>query len=267
MESGLIGSNSLYLFISVFFVLLLLAFEGGYRFGRWRKSVQLQEAKVAEPMVAGIFGLLTFVLVFTFNIASNRYGDRKMNVVNDANAITTAFLRADLVSDPQRSAIKKALIAYTEILANLEKYDDQQALRNRLKTMQLRMWKALAGLSAKGHTPLNSALATALNTAFEIHSKRVYASIYNRFSDRVWYIITVISVLSFLMLGIRAGFSDNKSYITLLPFVLAISVMVYLIGDLDIPQAGIFKVSQQPMLDALSTIRSYDAISSLPPGR
>jgi len=266
MQTGLFGSASLILSILVFFVLQLLFFEGGYRFGIWRKRVQGQEAKVAETMVAGIFGLLTFVLVFTFNIAANRFEVRKQNVVNDANAIKTAFLKADLISEPQRSDIKSALISYTDLRMNVGPGKDQQVLLNRLSAMQTAMWKDLAALVAREKNPLNNALASALNTVYDLHNKRIYDSIYNRIGTNTWSIITLISVLSFMMLGLRAGFAENKSYVTLLPFVLAISAMVYLVGDLDTPQEGLFRVTQQPMLDALATMHSYDAAPLLPSG-
>jgi len=255
----LLDTFSPFLVFLIFFLLMLLFFEGGFKIGKWRKRLRANEDKSAEPMIGGVLGLLAFVLAFSFNIAANRYELRKQNVVSDANAVSTAFLRADLVPEPQRSVIKSRLIAYAGLRADTENLRDLESLRSRLEALQISMWKTLASISPKERTAVFNALASALNTVYDIHEKRLNDALYNRMGNKVWFIIFTITFLSTFMLGVRAGFSEKKSYVTLIPFTLALTLMVYLVTDLDSPQSGLFRVSQQPMLDTLAAIRQYDS--------
>ncbi len=242
----------------VFFVLMLFFFESGFRIGKWRKMLKANEDKAAEPMIGGVLGLLAFVLAFSFNIASSRYEIRKENVVTDANTITTAFFRADLIPEPQRSAVKARLIAYTKLRADVLNQTDLKTFLKRLSTMQVDIWKTLSTVPAGERNAVFNALASALTAVFDIHEKRINDAIYNRMGNNIWFIIFSITFLSMFMLGVRAGFSEKKTYVTLFPFILALTLMVYLITDLDNPQAGFFRVSQQPILDALSQIKHFD---------
>lgn len=248
----------------VFFLLMLLFFEVGFKIGKWRKQVRANEDKSAEPMIGGVLGLLAFVLAFSFNIAANRNEVRKQNVLNDANAISTAFLKAELMNEPQRSSIKSQLIAYTELRAEVAHQRDVDTFRKRLEAMQVAIWKTFASIPVTERSAVFNSLGSSLNEVFDIHEKRVNDALYNRMGNNVWIIIFAMMFLSMLMLGVRAGFSEKKSYVTLYPFVLTLTLMVYLITDLDNPTAGLFRVSQQPMLDTLDTIRHFDAAPALP---
>ena len=65
----------------------VLVIELGYRLG-------------AGTMVGSLFALLAFMLAFTFGMATSRFDARRQLVVEEANAVTTAFLRADLLPTP-----------------------------------------------------------------------------------------------------------------------------------------------------------------------
>lgn len=60
-------------------------------------------------IVTGLFGMLAFLLAFTFNMAATQYEKRKLNVVLEANDIGTAYLRADLIDAQYGNEIKHLL--------------------------------------------------------------------------------------------------------------------------------------------------------------
>ena len=82
----------------------LLAVECGYRLGNWRHrhAIEEKDASVAA-MTASILGLLAFMLAFTFSLAFSRFDNRREAVVEEANAIGTTWLRAQLLPEPYRS--------------------------------------------------------------------------------------------------------------------------------------------------------------------
>ena len=59
-----------------------------------------------EPIGAvqgALLGLVGLILAFGLSLAVGRYQDRRADVVNDANTIGTAYLRAQTIAEPQRS--------------------------------------------------------------------------------------------------------------------------------------------------------------------
>ena len=104
-----------WLILVAFFALLLLAAEGGYRLGRFMKP---RTDETARPVVfnihAAILGLLGLLLAFTFSMAVARYDSRKQLVLDEANTIGTAYLRARLLPEPQRTDVARLVPEYVD---------------------------------------------------------------------------------------------------------------------------------------------------------
>ena len=66
-------------------------------------------------MVGAMLGLVTFILAFTFWIAAAHFEPRRQSILNEANAIRTAYLRADLLPEPHRAEIRNLLREYVDI--------------------------------------------------------------------------------------------------------------------------------------------------------
>jgi hypothetical protein len=85
----------------VLFISMVLAVELGYRVGL-RKSHATNDA--AEEHVNGIqasiLGIPALLLGFTFSLSLQRFDTRSDAVVNERNAIGTAYLRAQLLPAP-----------------------------------------------------------------------------------------------------------------------------------------------------------------------
>ena len=97
-------------------VVILLAVEGGFLFGKWRqrRGAHERETPVGE-IVAAVLGLLAFLLTFTFGMAAARFDTRRELVLEEANAIGTTYLRAALVPEPQRTEIRTLLRDYVDL--------------------------------------------------------------------------------------------------------------------------------------------------------
>lgn len=82
--------------------IVLASLEAGYRLGvfRHRRSDSEKETPVGE-VVAATLGLLAFLLAFTFGFAASRFESRKELVIQEANAVGTAWLRAGLLPAPE----------------------------------------------------------------------------------------------------------------------------------------------------------------------
>jgi hypothetical protein len=76
---------------------ILISLEAGYRVGR-RSSKRNPERgfEGVGAMEAAVFSLLGLLLAFSFSGATSRFDTRRQLIVQEANAIATAYQRLDL---------------------------------------------------------------------------------------------------------------------------------------------------------------------------
>jgi hypothetical protein len=84
--------------IGLFLGMLLLQ-EIGRRIRLRRLARDPDQAEAGFGVVEGaVFGLMGLLIAFTFSGAASRFDTRRQLVVEEANAIGTAYLRLDLLS-------------------------------------------------------------------------------------------------------------------------------------------------------------------------
>lgn len=82
----------------LFLAVLLAALGVGFLIGRHNLKSHKASAKRGrnDAVLTGMFALLGLILAFTYAFALSRADARKQAVMEETNAIDTAFLRADL---------------------------------------------------------------------------------------------------------------------------------------------------------------------------
>ena len=99
--------------LGVSITLFLVAIEAGFRLGRRNRLSVSEHAKSQINTIQGaMLGLLALLLGFTFAMAISRFEVRKQLVLDEANAIGTTFLRAQLLPQPQRQELSNLLRQY-----------------------------------------------------------------------------------------------------------------------------------------------------------
>jgi hypothetical protein len=73
----------------------LVAAEGGYRLAGYRlHRKDVGQTSQAGAIMGATLGLLAFMLAFTFGMGASRFDTRKQLVLDEANAVRTAYLRS-----------------------------------------------------------------------------------------------------------------------------------------------------------------------------
>jgi hypothetical protein len=237
---------------------VLLAVEGGHRLGayRHRRSEQEKESPVGA-MVAATLGLLAFMLAFTFGLAATRYDTRRELLLDEANAIGTAYLRAELLVEPERTRTRKLLRQYVD--ARLEAAQDQSEEHAMRKSEELHglLWAQAVAATDKDQRPVITALyIKSLNEVIDLHSKRVMAGFRSRIPTIIWLALYGVALLGMGATGYQAGLSGTSRSLAALALVLAFSGVMYLIADLDRPREGLLTVNQQAMVDLQKSMRT-----------
>ena len=97
------------------FVGMLTMLAIGERMGRRTLAQQPDAARARLTGIeAAIFGLMGLMIAFTFSGAAQRYELRRQLVVDEANAIGTAYLRLDLLPTSRQPALREKYRRYTE---------------------------------------------------------------------------------------------------------------------------------------------------------
>lgn len=158
--------------------LLLIALEAGFVMGRRTTTDPDARAGGQVGVVQGaILGLLGLLLAFTFGAAGGRFLERQDLIVQEANAIGTAYLRADLLDEPHKSELRAALQRYTEhrigVSGRLRKGVDPATLAE-VERLHARIWDAaIAGVTAKSSAIMGVLLP--VNEVIDLHATRLAA--------------------------------------------------------------------------------------------
>jgi hypothetical protein len=127
------------------FLGILLFLEVGRRLGI-RRSAQTTEGTAESRVVEGaVFGLLGLLVAFTFSGAAARFDTRLQLIVEEINAIGTAYLRLDLLPTAAQSALRERFRQYVkarqEVYRRLPDIAAAQAEEARVTQLQGDIWR------------------------------------------------------------------------------------------------------------------------------
>lgn len=236
-------------------VMLLISSEIGFQLGcfRYRFFRKKEEKSQAGAIMTAALSLLALILAFTFSMAAFRFADRKQLVVEEANAIGTAYLRTLLFSEPQSTLGGDLLRQYVDVRLEIAKTDNPRRLKQiiiRSEELHTQLWSQVVSLAKKHPDSILVGLyIQSLNEVIDLHAKRVAAGIRNRIPVSVWFTLYLVASLSMIVMGYHGGLTCVRSTITTIALVLIFSAVMLLIIDLDRPYQTLFTVSQEAMFD------------------
>jgi len=241
--------------------ILLISFEIGYQICKYTSRGNEESAlNSIGPMVSGLLGMLAFVLAFTFAMASSQHNLRKENVLNEANIISTAYLRADLLGERDASKVKALLKEYVDQrinAVNAIKIGDKSTTTRMLKRsieIHDELWSQLISAQKRDADLIVGLLFQSINDLIDSHQNRVTAGFYNRIPSSIWIVLLTISSLTLMILGAQARISKRRTLGAVIPLIIAFTSLTSLVLDLDRPADGMITVGQEPITDLKKTL-------------
>lgn len=250
MVRALIDFLPPWMLLAVTAVIMILAFFGGYRrAARRRKELDKELDTPNDVLIGGILGLLALLMAFTFGMAAARFETRRQLLLDEVDAIETAYLRAALIPDSESHAIQGGLREYVHIRAELGQHlHDLSTVKARSEALHEEMWSLAARAAKKDPTSeLTELFIESLNTVIDFHSQRVVINQY-RIPVVIWFSLYVVSIITMVSVGYRLGHAGTRDVTISLLLALAVSVVIFLIADLDRGYAGTVTISQEPMI-------------------
>ncbi|AQT70304.1 hypothetical protein STSP2_03510 [Anaerohalosphaera lusitana] len=244
------------------FILVLLALSTGVFWGRFKaKRPEHEPDSSVGPAVGATLAMVGFLIAFAFALSNERLETRKQLLLDEVNAIGTAYLRTHLLEDPYGREIKKLLEKYVDIrtlVADEAVRADPEKMKQliaRSEQLQDLMWlQTKKMVEADNKSPVEAVFISSLNELFDLHTSRVVVTRY-RFQAIVWYIIYVAMILSMLAVGYQMGLSGRGSTLIVIAVALTFSAILLLVVDLDRTSTGTMVVNQGPMLELQKTMQ------------
>lgn len=233
-------------------LLILASCEAGFQIGHHHHRTRQDEAAPASvgPMVGALLGMLAFVLAFTFSMAATHHGVRKQNVLAEANYIGRAYLRADLIGEPDGAEVKRLLREYVETrLSAARRGGNLQAALKRSLEIQDLLWKRVSSAAIANPSAFTSLAVQSINDVIDMHERRLTDAVHARIPGSIWLGLMAITVLTMGTMGLQIGLSGKRRLVGIVPIALAFAVLATLVLDLNRPQGGFITVGQQAMID------------------
>ncbi len=229
-------------------IALLAAVELGFRLGM--RSEARGEDTLHEQLKGarnGLVTLVSFLLGFMLPMSLSRFDQRKHLLIEEAKAIGTTALRAQMLPEPARSKVLDLMREYVDV--RLKFFDaglnDAQlgAVNNRGRQLQNELWKQSVAAAQANPTPITAIFAQSLNQMIDLSEERL-AALENRIPGSIWLMLALISLLTCLTLGYSLR---RRTFLAMLVTPLAISIVMALAADLDSPRSGLIRIGQQSM--------------------
>lgn len=244
--------------LPIWFVVLLTAgycvliFEIGFRFGNrlHRRNPDAEVGGATGGVTAGLLGLLAFILAITIGIAGNRHQTRMELVATEANAIGTAFLRADFLEEPGRTALQDLLREYTDLRLAISREElTFQDVAARSGEIHNQLWSiTMANANKHPEWETSALLVVSINEVIDVHGLRLFYA-HAQIPPILWIVFYMTAGLSFFILGILNSAVGRRNLIPVILFALVVALVLALILDLDTAQQGMLNVVQGPLLD------------------
>lgn len=217
---------------------------------------QKQSTRIEDATLA-LFGLL---LAFCFAGGASRYEARKQVLLDDAMAIGGFVTVADLLADPERSALQRQIRIYVDqrLAFGVTALDDPKmaGLIRDSRASQGRISALVAAAIAKMNTPsVHPALVNALSGLTEAADRRLYR-VREHVPGNIVMMLVVFGVFAAYTMGrLRdARSSEAGGPSRIVAYAVLVGLVFFVTIDLEQPRRGLLRVSQAPMQDLRSSL-------------
>jgi hypothetical protein len=226
----------------------VLAFhEIGRRLGLRRRRRDPDGAAPGGGAIdAAVFALFGLLVAFTFSGAASRFEIRRQLIVEEANAIGTAWLRLDLLAPGDRTALRDAFRRYLdrrlEVYARLpDLAAAYEALAESAK-LQQEIWQSAVAASARPEGQRATVvLLPALNEMIDVTTKRTTAG--QLHPPKIIYVLLIGFALGCgLLAGYGSASAPSRDWTRAVAFAAVVAVTIHVIFDLEYPRLGLIRV-------------------------
>jgi hypothetical protein len=203
---------------------------------------------------SAVFALMGLILAFALSGALQRFDERRELILQEANAISTAYDRLDLIEAGQRKLLKAKVKEYLGARLELYRlpadfslehgmtlYSPQQMVR--ILALKKEIWNAaMANCPADNVGAACALIVPSLNAAFE--AARLRTGVAERHPPQIIYVMLFgLGLGGALMAGFSMAASRNRSWLHMAAYAAALGFVLYIITDIEFPRLGLIQVN------------------------
>ena len=233
------------------FLGMLIMLETGRRLGIQRRQRETETDRTNLGMIeSALFAVFGLLMALTFTGAASRFNEKRMLIPEEATAISTAYLRLDLLPKEQRPPLQELMRRYVDSrLAAYQKMPDAAAEIARSEKLQQQIWEDAVAVSEQpgAHRDAGKLLLPALNNMFDITTVRLMSSQIHP-PTIIYLLLFSVGLLCAVLAGYRMASAQHRSWLHILIFTIITVVVVFVILDLDYLREGLIRLQTADQL-------------------
>jgi hypothetical protein len=232
--------------IGLFFA-MVVCLDVGFRIGMRgaKRSPELEHEGVGEIETA-ILGLLGLLLGFSFSGAISLLDEHRLQTVQEANAIGTAYLRVDVLPASDQPEMRRLFREYLD--TRLRFYDSlsnrelSQQAATQVTELQHEIWTRAASASRDDPSQnVGRLLLPALNEMIDITTTRMIW-LHTRLPRLIMILLSCTALLSGLFAGYSMSKRQTRSWLHMVLYAAVVAGTVYTVLDLESPRSGLIRL-------------------------
>ncbi|WP_338878703.1 hypothetical protein WHX56_19425 [Achromobacter veterisilvae] len=231
-----------------FFALLLIAM----RIGKWLGRGADEKGAPGTAVIEGsVFALLGLLVAFTFSGAAQRMAERRDLLVQEVNAIGTAWLRIDMVDADGQPKLREQFRRYVDeridYYRNVADLEQRDRIAARVGALQKEIWTTSMQVARASVPPFAASYVGAVNDMFDVATAQTVA-------QKVHPPIATYVFLGFLTLvaaglvGLNLASSKRKALLHQVTYAVVMTAALYIIIDFEFPRIGTIRIDQSDAL-------------------
>jgi hypothetical protein len=234
-------------------LLMVAAVVLGRRLALWQIATLGRKSEEGMSAIDGaVLGLLGLLLAFAFGMAGDHLQSRRNLIVNEANAIGTAWLRIACLPADEQPRMREDFRQYLQVRMQQPpgrgSPTEESILAAEAAGLRATIWQRAVAAQTGCVTPQAGALLiAALNTMFDAATSRLAAA-NNHLPLPILWVLMGVAVVASLLAGIAMGGAPRVNWPTTLIFAATVSLTVWAIIDLELPRHGLIRVDTYDQL-------------------
>ncbi|MBS1706001.1 MAG: hypothetical protein JST40_09010 [Armatimonadetes bacterium] len=230
----------------ILFASLLLGFLIVLRIGaKWSRTAEAQLDDHGSKTVEGaVFALVAFFIAFSFSSAQSRLEHRTQLLIEESNAVSTAYARVDLCEPSSQANLRKLYAEYLRLRRDgtrlLPDIKAAKTIWGQAETVGTEIWKLSIASSPAGR-PERTLILQATNEMLDAANRRSRNAEVH-VPSIILGALVLMSALAALLAGRSFGskskFPDLHQWTLACTFALTLTILV----DLDHPRLGSIRI-------------------------
>lgn len=243
--------QDIFLSLGILFALFIgmyISLRIGNRLGCRLKAGEFKVARHGIGVMEGaVFALMGLLMAFTFSGANTRFEMRRQLLIDEVNAISTAYMRIDLLNPTLQQAFRDNFRKYLQLrIAVYKKFSSINPAKFEVaavnRQQQLIWQQAILALKNPPSPSASLLFIPALNQMFDIANTRMIAATFH-LPFAIFFLLIALAFTSAALAGYDLASSHKPVFPHMLGFILIVTATIYMIIDFEFPRMGLIEIN------------------------